>query len=107
MTPRTRFTRTVVALVLRAAWVLSASTAASGETLEERDACIGDAFQFCSSAIPDRGRVYGCLLDHKDVISAACHAVITPDGAVDQASAQKQPPRNASANRQPLTISTH
>ena len=107
MAARTRFTRAVVVIVLRAASVLSTSTSVSAETFADREACVGDAFYFCSSAIPDRGRVYGCLLDHEDLISAACHAVIAPDGPVDQAAAPKQLPRNATANRRPLNISTH
>ena len=107
MAARTKFTRTVVAIVLPAAWVLSTNASASAETFKERQACIGDAFHFCSSAIPDRDRVFSCLLNNGDLISAACHAVIAPDVPVDQASSQKQLPRNKSASERPLNISTH
>jgi hypothetical protein len=88
MTARTKIARTLV-IVLRAAWILGTTAGASAETLEEKQACIADAFQFCSGAIPDRDRVFTCLIANKDVISAACHAVITPYVPADQASAQK------------------
>jgi hypothetical protein len=73
------------------------STSANAETLEQRQACIGDAFHFCSSAIPDRDQVYNCLMDNRDRISAACRSVIAPNVPLDQASSQKQPLRSESA----------
>ncbi len=66
------------ALSLCGAIALSATAVALAETLEERQGCIGDAFQFCQSAIPDRDRVFACLQDNRNVISAACYAVIAP-----------------------------
>jgi len=82
---RTKIPRTLV-IVLRAAWMLSTTATASAETLEEKQACIGDAFQFCAGAIPDRDRVFNCLVTNDDLISAACHAVIAPYVPADQAS---------------------
>lgn len=106
MAAPTKIARTV-AIVLRAVSLLTTNSSASAETFEQRQACIGDAFQFCTSAMPDRNRVFGCLIDNKDVISAACHSVIAPYVPVDQTSSQNQPPRNASANKWPLNISSH
>ena len=45
---------------------------------------MNDAFQFCEDAIPDRERVFQCLASHKDLISAACHAVMAPSLPADQ-----------------------
>jgi len=68
----------ITGIVLAAGAALSATTAAVCETLEERQGCIGDAFQFCQKEIPDRARVFACLTDNRNVISAACHAVMAP-----------------------------
>jgi len=88
MATGTKFARALV-IALRAAWILSTTASAGAETLEEKQACIADAFQFCSGAIPDRDRVFTCLIANKDVVSEACHAVITPYVPADQASSQK------------------
>ncbi len=40
--------------------------AASAETSEERQACIGDAFRVCWSAIPDRNNVLQCLVENRN-----------------------------------------
>lgn len=92
---RTKFARTAIVVLLRAALMLSTSTIASAETVQEKQACIGDAFHFCSSAIPDRDQVFSCLTKNRDLISAACRSVIAPDMTVDQASSQEQRPRSS------------
>jgi hypothetical protein len=66
---------------------------AVAETDEERLACVNDALQFCQDAIPDRERVYGCLVSHKDVISVACHTVIAPAQPADRPLSKKQTQR--------------
>jgi len=99
----TKIARTLI-IGLRAAWILATTVSASAETLEERQACIGDAFQFCSGAIPDRDRVFSCLVANADVISPACHSVIAPH--VDRASSLKPPQHDKQANKWPLKIST-
>ncbi len=100
MAARTKIARTLV-ILLRAVWILSTTVSASAETLEEKQACIGDAFQFCSGAIPNRDRVFSCLVANKDVISAACHSVIAPHVPVDQASSQKLPQHDERTNNWP------
>ena len=55
------------------AFVPAASLAQSHE---EQQACTNDAFQFCGHAIPDRGRVAGCLSENFNRISPACRTVM-------------------------------
>jgi len=45
---------------------------AAAETPEQHQACMDDAFQFCSDAIPDRERVFACLAAKRNVISPLC-----------------------------------
>jgi hypothetical protein len=71
-------------LVLIVAAVLTATTVALAESEEGRQACMQDAFKFCSDAIPDRERVFQCLASHQDVLSAACHANMAPALAAEQ-----------------------
>ena len=47
---------------------LGASTVALAETAEEQQACTNDAFQFCQNFIPDRNRVFSCLLENLSLI---------------------------------------
>jgi hypothetical protein len=75
-------------LVLIIAAVLTGTTVALAESEEGRQACMQDAFKFCSDAIPDRERVFQCLASHQDVISAACHANMAPALAAEQAKEQ-------------------
>ncbi len=69
---------------------LNGPTVALAQTQDGRQACMDDAFQFCQDAIPDRERVFQCLVSHKDLISAACHAVMAPSLPVDQPPLKKQ-----------------
>jgi hypothetical protein len=50
---------------------------ASAETAEERQACIGDAFRVCWSAIPDRNNVLQCLVENRSQLSPDCREIIT------------------------------
>jgi len=68
----------IAVVLLGTACVLSATPVAFAETREEQKACIRDAFQFCLSAIPDRDRVFACLMENRSLISAACRAVMAP-----------------------------
>ena len=51
--------------------------AASAETADERQACIGDAFRVCWSAIPDRNNVLQCLVENRNRLNPDCREVIT------------------------------
>jgi hypothetical protein len=69
------FHRTVLALaILASATALSAT--ASAETAEERQACMADAQTHCADEIPDRERVYVCLVKKVSLLSAPCKKVI-------------------------------
>jgi hypothetical protein len=74
MAARTKFARALI-IGLRAAWILTTTGSASAETLEQKQGCIGDAFQFCSSTIPNRDRLFSCLVANEDVLSACLVAL--------------------------------
>ena len=61
-----RFAALLAGLVL-----LSAPALAQG-TAEERSACMGDAFRFCASDIPDVPKIEACLVHNKDRLTPAC-----------------------------------
>jgi len=50
----------------------------SAETPEQRQACTDSAFQFCQQAMPDRERVFACLLQKKDLIAPLCREALAP-----------------------------
>jgi len=61
-------------------WVtpgLAQSPANQQESEADRQACTDDAFQHCGEAIPDRDRVYQCLVKKVKTISPACRRVIS------------------------------
>lgn len=66
------------AVLVAATFAVSATTNASAETAEQRQACMGDAFHFCGSAIPDRNRVFACLADNRNFLSVACRTEMAP-----------------------------
>ena len=101
MAVRTKNARTLAA-VLRAALILGSTMSASAETLEEKHACVSDAFQFCSSAIPNRDRVFSCLVANEVVISLACHSIIAPYVPAHPAPSQKL----MQHNKRPLNVSS-
>jgi hypothetical protein len=59
--------------------ILASATAlrAYAETAEERLACTPDAQSLCADEIPDRERVYGCLVRKVNQLSPACKKVIS------------------------------
>ncbi|MBN8965910.1 MAG: hypothetical protein J0H89_11150, partial [Rhizobiales bacterium] len=52
------------------------SNPALGQTPEEQQACVDDAFNICGHAIPDRNRVEVCLNQNISRVSGACRAVM-------------------------------
>jgi hypothetical protein len=66
-----------------------ASTSALAESPQQRQACENDAFAICGEAIPDRDRVFACLRQNIDELSAGCHAIM----------AQYAGPHHAGAHR--------
>ncbi|HEY6254251.1 MAG TPA: cysteine rich repeat-containing protein [Xanthobacteraceae bacterium] len=91
---------------------LGAATVARAETAEEQQACTNDAFQFCQSAIPDRTRVFNCLVSNRDQISPACHTAMAPYLPVDakrQAAAPSPSPAHekTAKTKGPLNLTPH
>jgi hypothetical protein len=72
------------AAVLAVFGALLAAPAATGAlaqgTPQERSDCMGDAFQFCGSAIPDVPRIEACLKANVNQLSPACRSEFEPTG---------------------------
>ena len=64
----------VVALTLSSIGV----SYAQSQSQQEQEACMDDAFKFCGQAIPDRERVFYCLVQNKAAITPRCHAMLAP-----------------------------
>jgi hypothetical protein len=45
-------------------------------TGEQKEACMPDAFKFCSAAFPDHLKIVECLVKNKAHLSPTCRAVI-------------------------------
>ena len=54
------------------------SIAAFAETPEERQACTDDAFRVCQQAVPDRDRVFACLVQNHTALSPLCRKALAP-----------------------------
>jgi hypothetical protein len=61
-----------------AVFVLAGSPALAQGTAEQRSACMGDAFSFCASDIPDVPAIEACLIKNESKISPACRAEFHP-----------------------------
>jgi hypothetical protein len=68
----------IISAVVAIGASMSTATGALAQSQQEQQACTHDAFQFCAELIPDRSRVFNCLVAKKDVISAACRTVMAP-----------------------------
>src|ERR1044072_3519233 len=64
-------------LIAAALTLVASGWTASAETAEDRQACIGDAFRVCWSAIPDRNNVLQCLIENRSQLNPSCREVIT------------------------------
>ncbi len=69
-------------MLYRAALVLAllapaAVAPAFAETAEERLACTADAQMLCADEIPDREKVYSCLIKKVNDLSPACKKIIS------------------------------
>ena len=54
--------------------VFMPALAAAQGTAEQKNACMGDAFQFCGDYIPDATKIEACLRKNIKSISPACGA---------------------------------
>jgi hypothetical protein len=66
--------RTALAFAI---WAAAMTPCAFAETDAERQACMADAQTHCADQIPDRERVYQCLVQKVKLISAPCQKLIT------------------------------
>jgi hypothetical protein len=66
--------RVVLAFVILTS---AATLRAPAETIEERLACTPDAQILCADEIPDRDRVYECLVRRVNQLSPACKKIIS------------------------------
>lgn len=64
-----------VGLMIAAVGLPSVGSAQSDES-EQKQACMGDAFRFCASSIPDRQLVGRCLASNRDQLTPACRNMI-------------------------------
>jgi hypothetical protein len=58
--------------------VLVSAPAAAQGTAEQRAACMGDAYRFCFSEIPNVARITACMESKLDQLSPACQAQFRP-----------------------------
>jgi hypothetical protein len=81
------------------ALLLSAVGGALAQSQDEQQACTNDAFQFCQNAIPDRDRVFNCLVENRSFLSVACHTVMGPYLPADPPPAKRKAASTAKATK--------
>lgn len=75
------FQRTVLAFAVVAA---TTTFAAAVETPDARQACTNDANTYCPDDVPDREKVYACLIKNVNQLSPACKKIISNSLATPQ-----------------------
>lgn len=65
--------------VLLVAIALASPSALAQGTAEERSACMGDAFKFCMSDIPDVSKIEACMEKNESQLTPACRAEFRPN----------------------------
>lgn len=75
------FTAFTLRAALLAALALVSAPASAQGTAEERSACMGDAFSFCASDIPDVPAIEACLIRNESKLSPACRAEFERHGS--------------------------
>ena len=65
----------LIALVVAAICLPSVGSAQTSED-DQKQACMGDAFRFCTTSIPDRQAVGRCLASNRDQLTPACRNMI-------------------------------
>jgi hypothetical protein len=79
------------------------STDAIAQTAEEQQACMNDAFKFCSATIPDRTRTAACMVQHKTQLTPACQVVMDKYAPASQPiQTAKTPIRSAPVSMKPV-----
>ena len=91
---------TIRCAVIAAAAALMPAPAAAQGTAEQRSACMGDAFEFCGSEIPDATKVEACLRKNLRKISPACQSQFRPGSA--RATPRATPVADRPVDRHPV-----
>ena len=73
-------TLTAGSLFVLAAIAFTIPASAQG-TAQQRTACMGDAFRFCSADIPNVSRIETCLLQNRERLRPACQAQFDNSGS--------------------------
>ena len=72
----TNFRNAVLLTAILATLVSSSSASFAQGTSEQRSACMGDAFRYCSAEIPNVPRITACMKTNFSKLSPACKAVM-------------------------------
>jgi hypothetical protein len=67
-------------LAAAAMFCLSLSATSAQGTAQQRSACMGDAFRFCSAYIPNVSAIETCLKQNVNSLDPACRAEFQPNG---------------------------
>ena len=96
-----------IALVPVLIW--SAISGALAQSQDEQQACTNDAFQFCQNFIPDRNRVFTCLVENRNQLSVPCHTVMLQYLPAEPVAVLKKPAashdKSATKSKGPLNLS--
>jgi hypothetical protein len=75
-----KLTRILVGGILMLAAISSTGPASAQGTSQQRSACMGDAFRFCSQDIPSVNKIEACLLQNRERLHPACQAEFDGSG---------------------------
>jgi len=70
----TKIRTTLIGAAVFATVIASTSASFAQGTPEQRSACMGDAFKFCSSEIPNIPKITACMKANYSKLSPACKA---------------------------------
>ena len=76
----TRLRTALIGTAVLATLVASSSAGFAQGTPEQRAACMGDVFKFCSSEIPNVAKVTACMKANAAKLSLACKATANSKG---------------------------
>jgi hypothetical protein len=70
----TKIRATLISTAVLAVVLATSSAGFAQGTPEQRSACMGDAFKFCSSEIPNIPRITSCMKANYSKLSPGCKA---------------------------------
>jgi hypothetical protein len=74
----------LIGAALAAALLAATPPSFAQGTAEQRSACMGDAFKFCSAEIPNIPKITACMIKRKADLSSGCRAVMDRDLAAQK-----------------------